>query len=181
MIDMRESATGGIWSSLLWGLSIVSVLFSILTFYSVFYGDPTELNTYVLDTFTRIDSFDLDAVNRDFAVWIIAIDQALTWILVAAFSFVLSLGVLRWKEGSFTGQSMLLLGFGAVVYSITKAVIEVTLAELGGGDYDITAGNVSDTWFFPIIAIVFYYLLKTAIDSVTAETDDDGSNRYWGI
>ena len=114
-------------------------------------------------------------------MWIIAIDQALTWILVAAFSFVLSLGVLRWKEGSFTGQSMLLLGFGAVVYSITKAVIEVILAELGGEDYDITAGNVSDTWLFPIIAIVFYYLLKTAIDSVTAETDDDGSNRYWGI
>ena len=76
---------------------------------------------------------------------------------------------------------MLLLGLGAVVYSITKAVIEVTLAELGGGDYDITAGNVSDTWFLPIIAILFYYLLKTAIDSVTAETEDDGSNRYWGI
>ena len=80
------------------GIIDFSVLFSILTFYSVFYGDPTELNTYVLDTFTRIDSFDLDAVNRDFAVWIIAIDQALTWILVAAFSFVLSLGVLRWKK-----------------------------------------------------------------------------------
>ena len=157
------------------------MLFSILTFYSVFYGDPTELNAYVLDTFGRIDSFDLDAVNRDFAVWVIAIDQALTWIIVAAFSFVLSLGVLRWKEGSFTGQSMLLLGLGAVVYSITKAVIEVTLAELGGGDYDITAGNVSDTWFLPIIAIIFYYLLRTAIDSVTAETEDDGSNRYWGI
>ena len=178
---MRESATGGIWSSLLWGLSIVSVLFSILTFYSVFYGNTTELNTYVQDTFQRIDDFDLDAVNRDFAVWVIAIDQALTWILVAAFSFVLSLGVLRWKEGSFTGQSLTLVGLGAVVYSITKAVIEVTLAELGGEGYDITAGNVSETWFLPIIAIIFYYLLKTAIDSVTAETDDDGSNRYWGI
>ncbi|GIS41635.1 MAG: hypothetical protein Ct9H90mP14_0910 [Methanobacteriota archaeon] len=59
--------------------------FSILTFYSVFYGNPAELNTYVLDTFRRIDSFDLDAVNRDFAVWVIAIDQALTWILVAVF------------------------------------------------------------------------------------------------
>ena len=181
MIDMRESATGGIWSSLLWGLSIVSVLFSILTFYSVFYGETEELNAYVLDTFTRIDSFDLDSVNRNFAVWIIAIDQALTWILVAAFSFVLSLGVLRWKEGSFTGQSMLLIGLGAVVYSITKAVIEVSLAELGGGDYDITAGNVSDTWMLPIIAIIFYYLLRTAIESVTAEADEDGSNRYWGI
>ena len=76
---------------------------------------------------------------------------------------------------------MLLIGLGAVVYSITKAVIEVSLAELGGGDYDITAGNVSDTWMLPIIAIIFYYLLRTAIESVTAEADEDGSNRYWGI
>jgi hypothetical protein len=178
---MRESATGGIWSSLLWGLSIVSVLFSILTFYSVFYGATSELNAYVLDAFIRIDTFDLDSVNRNFAVWVIAIDQALTWILVAAFSFVLSLGVLRWKEGSFTGQSMLLIGLGAVIYAITKAVIEVTLAELGGGDYRIDAGNVWETWMFPILAVVFYYLLRTAIESVTSEAEDDGSNRYWGV
>lgn len=181
MIDMRESATGGIWSSLLWGLSIVSVLFSILTFYSVFYGTTSELNAYVLDAFIRIDTFDLDSVNRNFAVWVIAIDQALTWILVAAFSFVLSLGVLRWKEGSFTGQSMLLIGLGAVIYAISKAVIEVTLAELGGGDYRIDAGNVWETWMFPILAVVFYYLLRTAIESVTSEAEDDGSNRYWGV
>ena len=178
---MRESASGGIWSSLLWTASIVSVLFSILTFYSVFYGTTSELNAYVLEAFIRIDTFELDSVNRNFAVWVIAIDQALTWILVAAFSFVLSLGVLRWKEGSFTGQSMLLIGLGAVIYAISKAVIEVTLAELGGGDYSIDVGNVYETWMFPILAVIFYYLLRTAIESVTAEADDDGSNRYWGI
>lgn len=181
MIDMRESATGGIWSSLLWGLSIVSVLFSILTFYSVFYGTTAELNAYVLDTFNRIDTFDIDSVNRNIAVWVIAIDQALTWILVATFSFVLSLGVLRWKEGSFTGQSMLLIGLGAVIYAVSKAVIEVILAELGGGDFQLDAGNVYETWIFPIFAIILYYLLRTAIESVTAETEDDGGNRYWGI
>lgn len=181
MIDMRESATGGIWSSLLWGLSIVSVLFSILTFYSVFYGTTAELNTYVLDAFNRIDTFDIDSVNRNIAVWVIAIDQALTWILVATFSFILSLGVLRWKEGSFTGQSMLLIGLGAVIYAVSKAVIEVTLAELGGGDFQLDAGNVYQTWVFPIFAIILYYLLRTAIESVTAEAEDDGGNRYWGI
>lgn len=181
MIDMRESATGGIWSSLLWGLSIVSVLFSILTFYSVFYGTTAELNTYVLGAFGRIDNFDIDAVNRNIAVWVIAIDQALTWILVATFSFILSLGVLRWKEGSFTGQSMSLIGLGAVVYAVSKAVIEVTLAELGGGDFQLDAGNVYDTWVFPIFAIILYYLLRTAIESLSAEAEEDGGNRYWGI
>ncbi len=181
MIDMRESATGGIWSSLLWGLSIVSVLFSILTFYSVFYGTTAELNTYVLDAFSRIDNFNIDAVNRNIAVWVIAIDQALTWILVATFSFVLSLGVLRWKEGSFTGQSMSLIGLGAVIYAVSKAVIEVTLAELGGGDFQLDAGNVYETWVFPIFAIILYYLLRTAIESLSADAEDDGGNRYWGI
>ena len=47
MIDMRESATGGIWSSLLWGLSIVSVLLSILTTYQVFSATNIEIDDYV--------------------------------------------------------------------------------------------------------------------------------------
>ena len=76
---------------------------------------------------------------------------------------------------------MLLIGLGAVIYAISKAVIEVTLAELGGGDYRIDAGNVWETWMFPILAVVFYYLLRTAIESVTSEAEDDGSNRYWGV
>ncbi len=181
MIDMRESATGGIWSSLLWGLSIVSFLLSILTALQVFYGTTNELESYVINTYPAIDSFSLDSVNRNLSIWIIAIDQALTWILVAAFSFVLSLGVLRWKEGSFTGQSMTLIGLGAVVYTVSKALAEVLLAELGGGDYPLEFTTVSDTWTLPIFAVIVYYFLRTIVDSVTSETDDDGSNRYWGI
>jgi putative membrane protein len=181
MIDMRESATGGIWSSLLWGLSIVSFLLSILTAYQVFYGSPAELESYVVGTFSGIESFELDAISRDVAVWIIAFDQALTWILVATFSFILSLGVLRWKEGTFTGQSMVIIAFGAVVYSISKAVIEVVLAELGGGDYALEFTTVSETWGLPIFVLLAYYVLRTAVESVTSEAGDDGSNRFWGI
>ena len=181
MIDMRESATGGIWSSLLWGLSIVSFLLSILTAYQVFYGSPAELEGYVVETFSGIESFELDAISRDVAVWVIAFDQALTWILVATFSFILSLGVLRWKEGTFTGQSMVIIAFGAVVYSISKAVIEVVLAELGGGDYALEFTTVSATWGFPILVLLAYYVLRTAVESVTSEAGDDGSNRFWGI
>ncbi len=181
MIDMRESATGGIWSSLLWGLSIVSFLLAILTAYQVFYGSPADLEGYVVETFSGIESFELDAISRDVAVWVIAFDQALTWILVATFSFILSLGVLRWKEGTFTGQSMVIIAFGAVVYSISKAVIEVVLAELGGGDYALEFTTVSETWGFPIFILLAYYVLRTAVESVTSEAGDDGSNRFWGI
>ena len=181
MNDMRDSATGGIWSSLLWGLSIVSVILSVLTAYQVFYGNPADLEADVIGSFSGIDEFSLDAVNRDISVWIIAIDQALTWILFATFSFVFSLGVLRWKEGSFTGQSALLIGLGVVVYTVSKAVIEVLLAEMGGGDYPYDFETVSQTWALPIFAVIIYYFLRTVVESVSAETEDDGSNRYWGI
>jgi len=181
MNDMRDSATGGIWSSLLWGLSIVSVILSVLTAYQVFYGNPADLEADVIGSFSGIDEFSLDAVNRDISVWIIAIDQALTWILFATFSFVFSLGVLRWKEGSFTGQSALLIGLGVVVYTVSKAVIEVLLAEMGGGDYPFDFETVSQTWALPIFAVIIYYFLRTVVESVSAETEDDGSNRYWGI
>ena len=124
MIDMRESASGGIWSSLLWGLSIVSVLLSILTAYQVFSATNIEIDGYVAWLGSE---FNVDAVNRDIAVWAIAINEALTWIVVSAFSFALSLGVLRWKEGNFTGRSVLLLSLGMVVYFFAKASLVVIL------------------------------------------------------
>ncbi len=148
MIDMRESATGGIWSSLLWGLSIVSVLLSVLTAYQVFSS---------------------------------AINEALTWIVVATFSFMLSLGVLRWKEGSFTGRSVLLLGLGAVVYTFTKAALVVILVEMGGSDFSLDYQSVSDTWFTPVFTIVLYYLLRTAVMSVTEDEGISGEERFWGV
>jgi hypothetical protein len=89
--------------------------------------------------------------------------------------------VLRWKEGTFTGQSMVIIAFGAVVYSISKAVIEVVLAELGGGDYALEFTTVSGTWGVPIFVLLVYYVLRTAVESVTSEAGDDGSNRFWGI
>lgn len=179
--DMRESATGGIWSSLLWGLAIVSVLLSVLTVWQVLTGSTSELNEYVVESYASIDVFDLDAVNRDIAVWVIALDQALTWIVVSTFSFALSLGVLRWKEGTFTGRSLLLFGLGAVIYTISRAIIEVLLTELSGGDYSLAFGEISDTWFLPIVATVLYYLLRTVVQSFEENDEPISGNRFWGV
>lgn len=178
MIDMRESATGGIWSSLLWGLSIVSVLLSVLTAYQVFSSSTSEIADYVASFGA---DFDVDAVNRDIAVWAIAINEALTWIVVATFSFMLSLGVLRWKEGSFTGRSVLLLGLGAVVYTFAKAALVVILVEMGGSDFSLDYQSVSDTWGMPVFTIILYYLLRTAVMSVTEEEGLSGEERFWGV
>ncbi len=178
MIDMRESATGGIWSSLLWGLSIVSVLLSILTAYQVFSATNIEIDGYVAWLGSE---FNVDAVNRDIAVWAIAINEALTWIVVSAFSFALSLGVLRWKEGNFTGRSVLLLSLGMVVYFFAKAALVVILTEMGGSDFNLDYQSVSDTWGMPVFAILAYYLLKTAVQSVTEDEGITGENRFWGV
>ena len=178
MIDMRESATGGIWSSLLWGLSIVSVLLSILTTYQVFSATNIEIDGYVAWLGSE---FNVDAVNRDIAVWAIAINEALTWIVVSAFSFALSLGVLRWKEGNFTGRSVLLLSLGMVVYFFAKAALVVILTEMGGSDFNLDYQSVSDTWGMPVFAILAYYLLKTAVQSVTEDEGITGENRFWGV
>jgi len=178
MIDMRESATGGIWSSLLWGLSIVSVLLSVLTAYQVFSSSTSEIADYVASFGSELD---MDAVNRDIAVWAIAINEALTWIVVATFSFMLSLGVLRWKEGSFTGRSVLLLGLGAVVYTFAKAALVVILVEMGGSDFSLDYQSVSDTWGMPVFTIILYYLLRTAVMSVTEDEGISGEERFWGV
>ena len=178
MIDMRESASGGIWSSLLWGLSIVSVLLSILTAYQVFSATNIEIDGYVAWLGSE---FNVDAVNRDIAVWAIAINEALTWIVVSAFSFALSLGVLRWKEGNFTGRSVLLLSLGMVVYFFAKAALVVILTEMGGSDFNLDYQSVSDTWGMPVFAIIAYYLLRTAVQSVTEDEGITGENRFWGV
>jgi len=179
MIDMRDSATGGIWSSLLWGLSIVSVLLAVLTAYQVFTASSTEIDAYV--AWLALADFNVDAVNSDLTVWAIAVNEALTWIVVSAFSFALSLGVLRWKEGSFTGRSLLLLGLGIVVYTFAKATLVVILIEMGGADYSLDYQSVSDTWGMPVFTIILYYLLRTAVQSVTEEEGVSGENRFWGV
>ena len=179
MIDMRESATGGIWSSLLWGLSIVSVLLAVLTAYQVFSATSNEIDGYV--AWLAPYEFSVDSVNRDIAVWAIAINEALTWIVVSAFSFALSLGVLRWKEGSFTGRSVLLLGLGGVVYTFAKAALVVVLVEMGGSDFSLDYQSVSDTWGMPVFAIILYYLLRTAVQSVSDVEGVGDENRFWGV
>ena len=116
----------------------------------------------------------MNAVNSDIAVWVIAIDNALSWILVAFFSLFLSLGVLRWKEGQFTGQSIMLLATGLVVYFVISAINEVSLSMLGGQDVDLRVDSVVETWALPVVAILRRYLMSVIVDSLRRETRVEG-------
>ena len=83
----------------------------------------------------------------------------------------LSLGVLRWKEGSFTGQSIMLLATGFVAYFVISAINEVSLSMLGGQDVDLRVDSVAATWSLPVMAILGRYLLSVIVDSLSEEEE----------
>ncbi len=161
MMDMRDSATGGLFSSLLWGLSIISILLAILLSYQKM-TEPDINQTVILQVITTFD-------------------EVLPWLLISLFSFSLSLGVLRWKEGSFTGRTVLLVGLGAVAYTFADAILSVTIQVLGVGDYDVTTSQIYNDWYLPVITLVLYYMLRVIVQSFSEDDELVSENRFWGV
>ena len=89
---------------MLWALALVSMIIAVVTVMQVLYASSLEIEAYASSILSSSTNFDVNAVNSDIAVWVIAIDNAL--MDVAFFSLFLSLGVLRWKEGSFTVRAL---------------------------------------------------------------------------
>ena len=179
--DMRAAASGSLLTSLLWALALVSLMIAAVTVIQVFYGTSLEIQEWASAILPDSTGFDVGAVNNDIAVWVIAIDNALSWFLVAFFSLFLSLGVLRWKEGSFTGQSVMLLATGAVAFFVISAINEVALGMLGGQDLNLSVQSVSDTWSLPVLAILGRYLLSVMVESLTEDDDGPMDNQFYGV
>ncbi len=179
--DMRAAASGSLLTSLLWALALVSLMIAAVTVIQVFYGTSAEIQEWASAILPDSTGFDVGAVNNDIAVWVIAIDNALSWFLVAFFSLFLSLGVLRWKEGSFTGQSVMLLATGAVAFFVISAINEVALGMLGGQDLNLSVQSVSDTWSLPVLAILGRYLLSVMVESLTEDDDGPMDNQFYGV
>ena len=152
-----------------------------LTVIQVLYATSSEIESYASSILPSSTNFDVNAVNSDIAVWVIAIDNALSWILVAFFSLFLSLGVLRWKEGSFTGQSIMLLATGFVAYFVISAINEVSLSMLGGQDLDLRVDSVAATWSLPVMAILGRYLMSVIVDSLSEEDESGRGSEFWGV
>tara|TARA_Y100001970_G_scaffold223849_1_gene275655 strand:+ start:7819 stop:8997 length:1179 start_codon:yes stop_codon:yes gene_type:complete len=179
--DMRSAASGSLLTSLLWALALVSLMIGAVTVIQVFYGTSAEIQEWAAAILPDSTGFDVGAVNNDIAVWVIAIDNSLSWFLVAFFSLFLSLGVLRWKEGSFTGQSIMLLATGAVAYFVISAINEVALGMLGGQDLNLSVKSVSDTWSIPVLAILGRYLLSVMVESLTEDDEGSMENQFYGV
>jgi len=165
MIDMRESATGGLFSSLLWGLSIVTILLAILLSYQKLTG-PLPQGSEGSGLLLLI---------------VLTLDDVLPWILISLFSFALSLGILRWKEGTFTGRSVLLLGLSGVIYSFVDAILGVSERVLEDGEYLPEISTVSQDWSLPLLSVILYYLLKQVVQSFSDEGGVEAGNRFWGV
>ena len=75
----------------------------------------------------------------------------------------------------------MLLGLGLVVYTFAKASLVVILVEMGGADYSLDYQSVSDTWSMPVFTIILYYLLRTAVQSVSDIEGVGEENRFWGV
>ena len=179
--DMRAAATGSLLTSMLWALALVSMMIAVVTVIQVLYASSIEIDSYASSILPSSTSFDVNAVNSDIAVWVIAIDNALSWILVAFFSLFLSLGVLRWQEGSFTGQSIMLLATGFVAYFVISSINEVSLSMLGGQDVDLRVDSVAATWSLPVMAILGRYLMSVIVDSLSEEEDGGKGSEFWGV
>ena len=163
MIDLRDSAQKGIFSSMLWAMSIFSVFLAGITMFQVFSDTATYGN------------------SSDALIWTTAIEEALKWLVVGVFSFALAIGIVRWGEGTYTGRSMILFGRGAIVYTILSASLGVIITILGSESYIVNFDNVSTDWDLPLFTLILYYLLKTAVESVTKEEEDISNNKFWGV
>ena len=181
LADMRSAASGSLLTSLLWALAFVSLMIAAVTVIQVLYGTSIEIQEWATAILPDSTDFEVGAVNNDIAVWVIAIDNALSWFLVAFFSLFLSLGVLRWKEGSFTGQSVMLLATGAVAYFVISAINEVALGMLGGLGLDLSVKSVSDTWSIPVLAILGRYLLSVMVESLSEDEEGSMENQFYGV
>ena len=160
-MEMRDSATGGLFSSLLWGMSIVSLFLAVATIWA---------------------GWD-DSVPKDerFEHLVGLFDDVLQWFVGGALSFLLALGVLRWKEGTFTGRSVLLIGLSVVIYTFLSATIDVVLAISSGEQYSPTFDQLGDDWGLPIVSMMMYYLLRTIVQSFVEDDELAQGNRFWGV
>ena len=84
-------------------------------------------------------------------------------------------------RGTYTGRSIILLGRGAIVYTIAEASLTVLIKILEGQSYIVSFETVSNDWDLPLFTLVLYYLLKTAVESITKEEENISNNKFWGV
>lgn len=160
MRDMRESADAAILSSLLWAVTGVAILLAVVEGY---------------DTYAE---FQAIGGGTNILMGLTVLQKSLTWIVLGALAFALSLMVLRWKKGNFSGRSVLVIAFGAVLWTMATAALEVAIRITDGGGYEYDVTTIMTDWGQTLLALFIFWAVRTGVRSWESKQD---TGRYWGV
>ena len=160
MRDMRESADAAILSSLLWAITGVAILLAVVEGY---------------DTFGE---FEAAGGGSNILMGLTVLQKSLTWIVLGALAFALSMMVLRWKKGNFSSRSILIIAFGAVLWTMSTAALRVAIRITGGDGYEYDVTTIMDDWGQTLLALFIFWAVRTGVRSWESKQD---TGRYWGV
>ena len=160
MRDMRESADAAILSSLLWAITGVAILLAVVEGY---------------DTFGEFESA---GGGSNILMGLTVLQKSLTWIVLGALAFALSMMVLRWKKGNFSSRSILIIAFGAVLWTMSTAALRVAIRITGGDGYEYDVTTIMDDWGQTLLALFIFWAVRTGVRSWESKQD---TGRYWGV
>jgi len=159
MRDMRESADAAILSSLLWAVTGVAILLAVVEGYDT-YGDVSRTET------------------SNILLGLEVLQKSLTWIVLGALAFALSLMVLRWKKGNFSGRSILVIAFGVVMWTMATAALQVAIQIANGSGYEYDVSTIVQDWGNTILSLFIFWAVRTGVRSWESKQD---TGRYWGV
>ncbi len=159
MLDMRDSAMGGIVSSLLWAFASFSSLLAILEVYR--------------------EIVQADESMSSVQIGIEAMDSGLQWIILASLAVAMSMVVLRWRRGTLSGRVFQIMAAGAVIYAFAEAGLDVARKITAGITYELDPGVIYEDWRFAVGAIIVYWLVRTGVKSWSTRQETQG--RFWGV
>jgi putative membrane protein len=159
MRDMRENADAAMGSSLLWAFTI---------FFSIF----------ALAEGWRVYGVAMDSYPGALELVLLVLQGALAWIVLAFLAFALSLLVLRWKRGTFSGRTLQIIAFGIVIWTLASAALRVSLKVLQGQEYGFEPSQIWADWDLAFYAIIGFWAVRIIVRS---QVERDETGRYWGI
>lgn len=161
--EMRESADAAILSSLLWSVTGVAILLGVVEGY---------------DTFADYEGLTEKPEGGHFLIGLMVLQSAMTWVVLAALAFVLSLMVLRWKKGTFSGRSIQVIAFGVVLWTMSTSALSVAIRIVSGAGYEYDPTTIINDWGATMLALFIFWAVRTAVRSWATRQD---TGRYWGV
>ena len=154
----ERSADAAILSSLLWAVTGVAILLAVVEGYDT-YGDVSRTET------------------SNILLGLEVLQKSLTWIVLGALAFALSLMVLRWKR-NFSGRSILVIAFGVVMWTMATAALQVAIQIANGSGYEYDVSTIVQDWGNTILSLFIFWAVRTGVRSWESKQD---TGRYWGV